>query len=56
LLADERAWFDDHEAEAKKLLAIGDQQSDGQDDHAGLAAMTVVCQAILNLDATVWKR
>lgn len=39
-----------------KLLAVGDKKPDPTLDKTQLAAMTVVCQAILNSDAVVWKR
>lgn len=41
---------------AKKILAIGKSASNTQNNHAEVAALTVTCQAILNLDATIWKR
>ncbi|WP_411847321.1 DUF1553 domain-containing protein [Roseibacillus persicicus] len=41
---------------ALKLVSLG--ESDVESDHptAKLAASTVICQTILNLDATIWKR
>jgi hypothetical protein len=41
---------------ATKLIAIGDSKPDASFKPADLAAATEVAQAILNLDATVWKR
>lgn len=41
---------------AKKLLAIGESAAARDLDPVEAAAMTVVCQAILNLDAAVWSR
>ena len=41
---------------AKKLLALGDSPAARDLDPAEAAAMTVVCQAILNLDASIWNR
>ncbi|MEM1063350.1 MAG: hypothetical protein AAGJ97_13575, partial [Planctomycetota bacterium] len=38
------------------LVSIGDSPVDTDIEPAELAALTVVCQTILNLDATVWKR
>ena len=56
LLREERMWFGDHKEDAAKLLALGESKSSIESDTVELAAMTTVCQAILNLDATVWKR
>jgi hypothetical protein len=41
---------------ALELISVGDSKRDPKLDPADLAAMTIVAQAILNLDATVWKR
>ena len=43
-------------ARAKQLISVGDTKADESLDVVKLAAATVVSQAILNLDATVWKR
>jgi hypothetical protein len=43
-------------ASAAKLVRIGDRKPDASLTPAELAAMTEVAQAILNADATVWKR
>ena len=56
LFVEERAYYSDHAEEANKLLSLGDHASDANIDDVELAAMTTVCQAILNLDATIWKR
>ncbi|MCW1912875.1 DUF1553 domain-containing protein [Luteolibacter sp. GHJ8] len=42
--------------EAKKILAIGEGPAPPDLDPVEAAALTVVCQAILNLDASVWSR
>jgi hypothetical protein len=41
---------------AMQLISVGDRARDPKLDATELAAMTIVTQAILNLDATVWKR
>lgn len=41
---------------AAKLLAIGETALDDSLPAADLAALTVACQAILNLDATIYER
>ncbi|TWT29564.1 Planctomycete cytochrome C [Posidoniimonas corsicana] len=56
LLSDELAYYQAHPDEAGKLVGVGAAESSGETDAPRLAAMTTVCQAILNLDATVWKR
>ena len=43
-------------AAAEKLLALGDSPAARDLDPVEAAAMTVTCQAILNLDAAVWNR
>jgi hypothetical protein len=50
------ALFKSKPDEAKKLLAIGDSPAARDLDPAEAAALTVVCQAILNLDAAIWNR
>jgi hypothetical protein len=40
----------------EKLLAIGEAKTRSPLDPADLAALTVTCQAILNLDATIYER
>ncbi|MEM7311522.1 MAG: DUF1553 domain-containing protein [Planctomycetota bacterium] len=56
LLNDERAYYAEHTEEATKLLELGDSAWNEDFDADELAAMTTVCQAVLNLDATIWKR
>ncbi|TWT68535.1 Planctomycete cytochrome C [Crateriforma conspicua] len=56
LLDDERRHYADHPKAAEQLISIGDSAVDATADPIELAAMTTVCQAILNLDATIWKR
>lgn len=56
LLKDEQKWFSEHVEAASKLLAHGESKTTGELGSVELAAMTTVCQVILNLDATVWKR
>ncbi|MCS7470535.1 DUF1553 domain-containing protein [Stieleria sp. ICT_E10.1] len=56
LLADEEAYYATHPEAAEKLLTLGDAETNPDLDAAKLAALTNVCQAILNLDATIWKR
>jgi hypothetical protein len=56
LFADERAYYAENTAEAAKLIELGEAPIKQTVEPADLAAMTVVCQAIFNLDATVWKR
>jgi hypothetical protein len=41
---------------ARQLIGVGDHARDANLNEVDLAAMTIVTQAILNLDATVWKR
>jgi hypothetical protein len=39
-----------------KLLALGEVKRDASLNAADLAALTVTCQAIMNLDATIYER
>ena len=55
LLREETQYYQGHVDEAEKLIQLG-EASQGNVPHAQLAAMTVVFQAILNLDATIWNR
>ncbi len=41
---------------ARQLISVGDRARDPKLNAIDLAAMTVVAQAILNLDATIWNR
>lgn len=50
----ESLWFSHHPDQARELLSIGDTPAASITTE--LAAMTITCQAILNLDATIWKR
>ena len=65
LLADEREYFFKDPQAAARLLAIGELNQDSEPGESEMidetetievAAMTTLCQAILNLDATIWKR
>ncbi|MEN1677983.1 MAG: DUF1553 domain-containing protein [Planctomycetota bacterium] len=56
LLQAEREHYASDQQAAQRLTSVGDRPVAAQLDPSELAAMTVVCQAILNLDATVWKR
>lgn len=56
LLADERAYYASNPEAAAKLIELGDSEIEKEVDPIELAALTNVCQAILNLDATIWKR
>jgi hypothetical protein len=56
LFEDARKQFKEEPERAAKLIAVGDKKSDPKFDTTELAAATEVAQAILNLDATVWKR
>lgn len=56
LLADETSWFGAHPHDAAELIGHGESAVSAELDSTELAAMTVVCQTILNLDAATWKR
>lgn len=56
LRSSQRSLFASEPAAARALIGVGERKSDPSLDPVALAADTVVCQAILNLDATVWKR
>ncbi|MCS6777711.1 MAG: DUF1553 domain-containing protein [Chloroherpetonaceae bacterium] len=56
LLADQRARFQADPEAAKQLLQVGESKPDPDLAPVELAAMTVVAQTVLNLDATIWKR
>jgi len=47
---------DAKEQDAAQFLHEGEAQSDSKLSPANLAALTVVCQTILNLDATIYER
>jgi hypothetical protein len=48
--------FTKEPARARQLISVGDRARDPNLNAVDLAAMTIVTQAILNLDATIWKR
>ncbi|TWU59979.1 Planctomycete cytochrome C [Rubripirellula tenax] len=56
LLNEEEAFYSKNAEAAKQMLTIGEKPSQSDVDPTQLAAMTNLCQAIMNLDATVWKR
>lgn len=56
LFDDERAYFADNEQAARELIELGDTKPGTDVSIVDLAAMTTTCQAILNLDVTIWKR
>ncbi len=56
LLHDEQAYYAMHLEEAEKLVSLGEKNRPADLNLAELAALTTTCQAILNLDATIWKR
>ena len=56
LLTEQKAIFKQEPDRAEKLIAVGDRKRDPALEPGELAAMTSVSQAIMNLDATVWKR
>ena len=56
LYDDELDYYGAHPDDAKKLLSLGESMRTFGFEQAKLAAMTTVCQTILNLDATIWKR
>ena len=56
LLHEETEYFQLNAQSAEDFVAIGQTLPGSTISVSELAAMTVVCQAILNLDATIWKR
>ncbi|EMI16617.1 secreted protein containing DUF1549 [Rhodopirellula maiorica SM1] len=56
LFTDEQAYYTENPAAANELLSVGEAKLPNDSDTIQLAALTNVCQAILNLDATIWKR
>ena len=56
LYQEQLAVFKDNEAQAVELLSLGATPRDETLPVADLAALTVACQAILNLDATIYER
>jgi hypothetical protein len=51
-----RLFSDPSQQDATKFVRLGDSTPDAAIPAADLAALTVVCQVILNLDATVFER
>ncbi|MEM9367754.1 MAG: DUF1553 domain-containing protein [Planctomycetota bacterium] len=49
-------FYQSHPEAAAAIIAVGETEAPQSIDKEEVAAMTVVCQAILNLDATIWKR
>jgi hypothetical protein len=56
LLKAQAEYFKQEPDRAEKLLSVGERTRDSSLDPVALAALTAVSQAIMNLDATVWKR
>ncbi|HZM02754.1 MAG TPA: DUF1553 domain-containing protein, partial [Candidatus Saccharimonadales bacterium] len=56
LLREQAAIFAKEPNRARQLIAVGDRKADPSLKPIELAAMTELTQAILNLDATIWKR
>ncbi len=56
LYDDQRAQFAQEPESAAKLIKVGESKPDPTLSAVDLAAATVLAQAILNLDATIWKR
>ncbi len=56
LLKEQAELFKHEPDRAEKLISVGEHKRDPALDPVALAALTTVSQAILNLDATVWKR
>ena len=54
--ASQRKAFQSAPAEAAKLLAVGERKPDASLPSTEVAAAAMLAQAILNLDATLWKR
>ncbi|MBB3207212.1 hypothetical protein FHS27_003031 [Rhodopirellula rubra] len=55
-MANERDYFTNNRAAAVEFIGLGESKPDADLDPVELAATTAVCQTILNLDATIWKR
>ncbi len=56
LLTEERKRFGSDPRSAEQLLSIGEYPRDPQKNQANLAAMTVVCNTMMNFDEVVTKR
>jgi hypothetical protein len=55
LLAEQRASFSKHAADAQKLLKVGRAPSYENTDAAELAAWAEVCRVVLNLQETMTR-
>lgn len=53
---DQEKLFIENPTDATRILAHGETKPNDEIKPEQLAAMTIVCQAILNCDATLWKR
>jgi hypothetical protein len=49
-------FLDTTQQDASKFIELGETPPDAELDPKHLAALTVVCQAILNLDAAIYER
>ncbi len=56
LQIEQKKLFAEQPERAAQLISVGEKKPDATIDKTNLAAMAVVCQTIMNLDATVWKR
>ncbi|MAP07601.1 MAG: hypothetical protein CMM00_01820, partial [Rhodopirellula sp.] len=56
LYQQEQTFFEKDIEAAKSYLSIGERELPSDVSLAELAATTSLCQVILNLDATIWKR
>lgn len=57
LYNEQRKYFEDtSQQDPRKLVDTGDSPVESSTDVLDLAALTVACQAILNLDATIYER
>ncbi|MDB6021346.1 MAG: endo-inulinase [Pedosphaera sp.] len=56
LLHEQSSIFEAEPARAERLVSVGDRKRDPALNLVELAATTTLAQAILNLDATIWKR
>jgi hypothetical protein len=56
LFKEQRRMFEGEQERAERLVSVGASKRDKGLDVKELAAMTAVAQAVMNSDATVWKR
>lgn len=56
ILAEQKNFFADNRKEATELMKVGLIPFPKELDPVEAAAMTIVCQAIYNTDAAIWKR